>query len=155
MALRFRTLFIVSALLLSSACEQDPDRWNRGYKLVGETTTNRVADWSFTNAIQEIYIEVVPWYQVEHSVTIWCFDLDGKLYIGSYRERKNWEDVVASNPDVRLKIDGTIYAMEVGTEIKDASLVARLDEVLESKYDLEAVFGDNIHQWWYYPVTQS
>lgn len=149
-----RALLVAMVMFFATGCEQDPDRWNRGYKLEGETTSQMVDDWSFTRDIQEIYIEVSPWYQVPHSVTIWCFDVDGNLYIGSYRERKTWEDVVASNADIRLKIDGVIYAMHVEPQIEDAALIARLDEVLESKYDLQAVFGDTRHQWWYYPVSQ-
>ena len=150
----FSGLSIVLGALLLSACEQDPDKWVRGYTLEGETTTTVVEDWSFTRDIQEIYIESTPWWQVPHSVTIWCFDIDGQLYVGSYRERKRWEDNVSGNSSIRLKIDGVIYAMEIGAQVQNQELIDRLDEVLETKYDLQAVFGNEKHQWWYYPVAQ-
>ena len=38
-------------LVLLSGCEKNPQYWESGFKLEGEATYRRVADWRFTNAI--------------------------------------------------------------------------------------------------------
>jgi hypothetical protein len=79
-----------------------PEDETPGLWLSGEIAPERVDDWRFTNDIEEIFVETRPWYGIPHSTTIWCVELGGELYIGSYGdEKKTWENNVARHPAAR------------------------------------------------------
>ena len=149
-------LRFVAVLLLAQAglsgCQ--PEDTQPGLWLDGELVSENVADWSHTNAIQEIFIQTRSPYLLPHSTTIWCVELGGELYIGSYGdEKKRWENHVLSNPSARLGIDGRLYAVTI-SPVADARMNAALDQRYLEKYDMQAVFGSNVPAWWYYHVAQ-
>ena len=129
--------------------DESPGLWLRG-----ESVEAHLDDWRFTNDIEEIFIETRPWYGLRHSTTIWCVELDGELYVGSYGdEKKAWEKNIARDPEARLRIAGKIYQVKL-TPVTDPDLTDALHAAYAQKYDMVEVFGDDIPQWWYYRVAQ-
>ncbi len=146
LSLAFATFLLFSLL----GCE--PGVLRPGLWLSGEDVTTPVTDWSFTAPHQDIYLETSTWYGIPHSVTIWGVEHGGEFYIGSYDETKTWEGHVARNPDATLRIDGKLY--EITTElIEDPALNSAVFETYEQKYDMEATFGDEVPEWWFYRVA--
>ncbi len=145
-----RRVALLAAVIVVLGCQprdETPGLWLRG-EIVGE----RVDDWRFTREIDEIFVETRPWYGIPHSTTIWCVEIDGKLYVGSYGEdKKTWENNIARNPEAKLRIDGKIYEVRV-SPITDAALTKTVDVAYTQKYDMAEVFGDDLPLWWYYSI---
>jgi hypothetical protein len=94
----------------------EPDARRPGLWLKGELVTTPVADWSFTDKIQNIKIQTNTWYLLPHSVTINCVSYKGQLYLDSfyaagltYPHGRSWNENVARDPHVRLKIGDKLY----------------------------------------------
>jgi len=115
MATRSRpSVFLVTALLLVMACE--PKDRRPGLWLSGDVVTAPVSDWSFANAVPEIFIETRTWYGIPHSVTVACVGIGDRLYVpsvyrnrGKFPDERYWNRNVVRDPRVRLKIAGKIY----------------------------------------------
>jgi hypothetical protein len=136
---------------LAAACQ--PNDTRPGLWLRGERAAEPVQDWQFTGTVDEIFIETRTRYGLRHSTTIWCVEIDGRLYIGSYDDDvKFWERNIARNPAARLRIEGRLYDVAV-TPIADSELGSRLDERYASKYDMADVFGEDPPPWRYYRVA--
>lgn len=108
------SLTLLCGALLFLACE--PQDRRPGLWLSGDVVREPVSDWSFTDALPEIFLETRTWYGVPHSVTVVCVGVGDKLYVPSvYRERgefpdeRLWNRNVMRDPRVRLKIGGKIY----------------------------------------------
>jgi hypothetical protein len=145
-------LVVFAAAVVWIGCQ--PKDVRPGLWLSGESVEAHVDDWRFTGDIEEIFIETRPWYGLPHSTTIWCGELDGHLYVGSYGdEKKAWEKNIARNPEARLQIAGKLYRVEL-EPVTDADLTASLDAVYAQKYDMAEVFGDDLPRWWYYRAAQ-
>ena len=139
------------ALLFAMACQ--PQDTRPGFGLSGTRATELIQDWRLTNAVQEIFIETRTGYGLRHSTTIWCAELDGRLYIGSYDDDiKFWERNIARDREARLKIEGAIYDVTV-TPVASSELNRKLDERYAAKYDMADVFGDDLPAWRYYRVA--
>jgi hypothetical protein len=102
------------ALLWLAACE--PQDRRPGLWLSGETVAEPVTDWSFTDAVPEIFLETRTWYGIPHSVTVVCVGIGDRLYVPSvYRERgefpseRYWNRNVVRDPRVRLQIGEKLY----------------------------------------------
>ena len=149
-----RIAWIVAMLgigLLVVACQ--PKDEQPGFWLKGERAEEPVQDWRFTEHVEEIFVETRTWYGLRHSTTIWCVELEGRLYIGSYDDDvKYWERNVARNPEARLRIQGWIYDVTV-TPVANRELSEKLDERYAAKYDMAEVFGDDLPAWRYYRVA--
>lgn len=144
-------VILVCLFLFALSCQ--PEDEQPGLWLGGEEVTEVPQDWRFTDEIEEIFIETRPWYGLPHSTTIWCVELDGVLYVGSYGpEEKAWEAAVASDPQVRLEIDGRLYPVEVH-RLPDSPLSQAVNQRYFEKYDMEEVFGEDVPEWWFYRVA--
>ena len=145
----------VSIAIVSLGCQPKDER--PGLGLSGDTVEKIVTDWTFTEDIEEIFIETKTWYLLPHSTTIWCAEMGGDLYIGSYGEgegdKKRWEKNVARNPEATLRIDGKLYDVTV-TPVTGPRMVGRIDARYNEKYDMADVFGDELPKWWFYLVAQ-
>ena len=154
-AIGFRLAVAVAVAVASLGCQPKDER--PGLGLSGDTVEKPVTDWTFTNDIEEIFIQTKTWYLLPHSTTIWCAEMGGELYIGSYGEgegdKKRWEKNVARNSEATLRIDGKLYDVTV-TPVTGARMIGRLDDRYNEKYDMEDVFGDELPKWWFYLVTQ-
>ena len=148
----FSILLGAFASMFLTACE--PRDVYPGLWLSGEEVTENIDDWRFADQVEEIFIETQAWYGLPHSKTIWCVELRGTLFIGSYgAEKKNWENNLLRQPKARLKINNGLYDVVV-TEVSDKVLTAALDQAYNGKYDMADVFGKEIPTWWYYKVEQ-
>jgi hypothetical protein len=130
-----------------------PEDETPGLWLGGEIAPEWVDDWSFTDDIEEIFVETRPWYGIPHSTTIWCVELGGELFIGSYGdEKKTWENNVARQPEAKLAIAGKLHEVTLAP-VTEADRVEALDAAYAKKYDMAEVFGDALPDWWYYHVA--
>ena len=94
--------------------------------------------WTFTDEFKEIYAEVQTPYFIPHSVTIWCAQAEGKLFIGARDpETKNWPGWVDKNHDIRLKIGDNIYSL-AASALSDKATLTRVQAAYTQKYDLSA-----------------
>jgi hypothetical protein len=94
----------------------EPNARRPGLWLKGDLVTTPVADWSFTDRIQNIKIQTNSWYLLPHSVTINCVSYKGQLYLDSfyatgltYPHGRRWNENVARDPHVRIKIGNQLY----------------------------------------------
>ncbi len=137
---------MILAVSLLSACnpsDQRPGLWLSGEEAPAPT------DWSFTDAHPEIAVEVATPYFIPHSVTVWCAQLDGVLYLGARApEEKNWPGWVDDAPNVRLLVGEAIYSVTL-TDVFDPTEIARLQQAYVDKYDIDSmeVPGASIRYW--------
>jgi hypothetical protein len=103
-----------------------------GLWLKGEPVTNPVADWSFTDKVQQIKIQTQTPFLLPHSVTIWCAVYNGNLYVSSYRGRLWVEDAIR-DPHVRLKIADQLYDRNLSV-VNDPAEKAAVLEAKGKKY---------------------
>ncbi len=115
----------------------DPQDRRPGLWLRGDVAATLPEDWSFTDAHQEVAVEVRTPYFIPHSVTIWCASLDGRLVVGARApETKRWPAWVDRDPNVRLGIGGDIYEVQLA-RLEDSAQLDRVRKVYASKYHLE------------------
>jgi hypothetical protein len=150
-------LTLLTSLVAIAACQPKDERF--GFALSGDPAPEPVLDWRFTDEIDEIAIQTRTWYGLPHSTTIWCVQVEGRLFVGSYgyaeegeSAMKYWEKNVARNPDARLRIGDSLYDVTIEPVI-DPGLVAVLDDAYATKYDMADVFGEDLPDWWYYGVS--
>lgn len=134
MTSRLRIAVLLIGALALTACLNPRDRCP-GLWLRGEVA-EPPADWSFTDAHREIAIEVRTPYGLRHSVTIWCAQVDGQLYVGARApETKRWPGWVDRRPEVRLGIAGKIYPAKLAP-LGEADDLERLGAAYARKYEL-------------------
>ena len=115
------------------ACE--PQDRRSGLWLGGEVA-EFPNDWSFVDEHKEIALQVSTPYLLPHSITIWCVQVDGRLYIAAGRaETKNWPGWVDDDPRVRLKIGESVYEA-VLADLEDPDQLRPVQETYAIKYDL-------------------
>ncbi|MGR8918926.1 MAG: DUF2255 family protein [Gammaproteobacteria bacterium] len=122
---------VLGLLLGCQPSDRTPGQWLRGTPVDGFP-----ADWRFTDAHAEIFVEVgTPW-RVPHSVTIWCAQVEGQLFIGARNAAaKRWPGWMARNRDIRLKISEQIYDVKA-TPVSDAATLAAVRAAYARKYAL-------------------
>jgi len=124
----------IALVVVIAGCINPQDR-TPGTRLFGEVTA-APSDWSFTNDYKLIAVEVRSPYLIPHSVTIWCAELDGQLYIGAREpETKRWPGWAARNPNVRLGIGSQIFEVRL-VPIEDLERVRRIQSAYARKYNL-------------------
>ena len=140
--------------LVATACFSPEDQ-RPGLHLTGEPVAIP-ADWSFSNDYKEIAVEVQTPYFLPHSVTIWCAEVDGVLYIGARNpESKRWPGWVDAHPDVRLKIGEKLYEVSL-MPLDQPERIDRLRRAYAAKYELPATppgEGPPIRYWQVAPRT--
>ena len=127
---------LVIALIVLRVVGLDPRERRPGLWLAGEVVTTPVADWSFTDPYQTIFVQTRSWYGLPHSVTVSCTAYDRRLYLTAvyppglvFPRDRLWNKNVARDPHVRLKIGTKVYPATLavvpdGAE-KDAVLAAK------------------------------
>ncbi len=124
----------ILAILVLAGCE--PENRTPGLWLSGAQQPFP-DDWSFSQDHREITIEVATPYFIPHSVTIWCAELDGDLYVGAAApDTKNWPGWVMDSPDVVLKVGEAIYEATL-TRLSEQDHIDSVRSVYAAKYDLE------------------
>lgn len=106
-----------------------------GGRLAGPLAASQRPDWSFTDAIDTIAVEVGP--DDPLSVTTWVFMLDGELYVAAdfFNPLKRWPHRVLADPRVRLRIAGEIYEKRA-VRVTDRATIERLRRAIADKYDI-------------------
>jgi hypothetical protein len=125
-----------------------------GGRVHGEPVSERVADWSFTDAHRLAVVETRPSFP--HSVTTILVAHQGALYVPSRDPRgKRWPRYVLEDPRVRIEIDGKVYAGRLVRE-PDAALGEALLQTLAAKYQRPAPSGSEPRpEVWFFRFEQS
>lgn len=111
-----------------------------GLWLSGTLVTTPVSDWSFASKYFTLEIQTRTPYLLPHSVTAACITFMNQLYVGSiyqpgleYPRGRNWNENVARNPHVRVKVGDHLYRATL-VHITDPSLVAAVLAAEQAKY---------------------
>jgi len=105
-------------------------------------------DWTFTDDHREIAVEVSTPYLISHSVTIWCAQVGGTLYIAAAApDTKNWPGWVEDDPAVRLKIGDGVYGVRLD-QLADDAEIAAVQTAYQRKYELETIGGGAPVRYW-------
>ena len=131
---------LILLLLVLSVTGFEPHGLYPGLWLKGELVTTPVTDWSFTDQFRIIEIQTRTWYLIPHSVHVSCVAHEGQLYLdsvygegGNYPPGRRWNDNVARDPHVRLKIDGKLYDRAL-VRITDEAQIAAVEATKLKKY---------------------
>jgi len=131
---------LIVLLLVARVTGLEPNQRRPGLWLKGELVTTPVADWSFTDQVPNLKIQTNTWYGIPHSVTINCVSYKGQLYLDSfyaagltYPHGRSWNENVARDPHVRLKIGDKLYDRTLAL-VTDPAETAAVNEAKEKKY---------------------
>jgi hypothetical protein len=88
-----------------------------GLWLRGNIATAPVSDWSFTDKYQTVKVQTRDRFLGAYSVTTYCVSYNGQLYLTSvyapglppFPHGRHWNENVARDPHVRLKIGDDLY----------------------------------------------
>ena len=118
----------------------EPNARRAGLWLTGELVTTPVTDWSFVNQVPNLKIQTNTWYGIPHSVTINCVSYKGQLYLDSfyragltYPHGRSWNENVARDPHVRIKIGNRLYDRTLSL-VSDPAEAAAVNEAKMKKY---------------------
>jgi hypothetical protein len=133
--------FVVFTLVLTAVAACEPHDRRPGQWLRGEVVTAPVTDWSFSNDVDEIFVETATWYFVPHSVTTTVVTSGGTLYVpslyyegGDFPNERLWNRNIARDPHVRLKIGEKIYPRTAAL-VTDPDERTRVLAAFAAKYD--------------------
>lgn len=131
--LKILSHIVLTALFIGYIAYQfrtDPISVISGQRLSGEEVAYP-SDWDFTDEHMTIAVESRPGNP--HSVTTWCWVMDGELYIpAGSGSTKDWPGYVTSDPRVRLKIGDSVYPVSLTRVMKMQT--ERVAEVAAGKY---------------------
>ena len=126
---------VLLLLVVARITGLEPTTRRPGLWLQGELVTTPVADWSFTDKVQNIKIQTNTWYLLPHSVTTYCVALDSQLYLTSvyqagqeYPHGRSWNTDVERDPHVRLKIGDQLYDRTL-SHVTDPAEIAKVLEL--------------------------
>ena len=95
------------------------------------TVVEAPASWSFTDQVETVQLESLP--ADPYSVNIWVIALDEGLFVHAGANRAAWVENIEADPNVRLRVDGSIYelaAVRVGSQDE----FDRFSDAYEEKY---------------------
>jgi len=100
------------------------DRTPGGY-LLGDAATERVQDWSFANTVPLCQIQIDVGL-LPHSINLNCMSTrEGDLYLScSQCGSKRWSNAALENESARLRLEGTVYPVNV-TRVTDPNELNR------------------------------
>ena len=141
--LKIAGLIVVCVVLLVvvlSVTGLEPRQRTPGLWLKGNVVTAPVTDWSFTDKVDTVEVQTRTWYLVPHSVTTYCVALNGRLYLDSfyragaeYPHGRSWNENVARDPHVRLKIGNNLYDVTLAHDT-DPALKTAVLQLVAKKY---------------------
>ncbi len=109
------SVVLVAALyLLARFVPVEPIDRRPGLGLVGPVADARTADWSFLEGLTEIEVETQSSIGIPHSVTTVLWRDGNDLYIPCKAcDTKRWPKNVAADPEVRIRVRGIVYPMQM------------------------------------------
>ena len=126
-------LILISPLL--SSCE--PSDTRPGFWLSGEAEAFP-SDWTFAENFKQIALQVATPYGLPHSITIWCVQVDGSLYIAaSAPDTKRWPGWVEDDPSVLLKFGDRLFEGRL-QQLSDAAEIKAVSGAYGTKYQLKS-----------------
>ncbi len=97
-------------------------------------------DLSFLDAAMEVELETRPWFGIPFSVTVVVARDENAIYVPSLYDAaqpfpgtKYWNHVVAANPNVRLRVEETLYPLSI-TPVMDQTEFRAAFAALGRKY---------------------
>jgi hypothetical protein len=134
---------VVVLLVVLSITGLEPRQRTPGLWLKGTLVTTPVADWAFTDQVSTVEVQTRTWYGIPHSVTTYCVSYHGQLYLDSfyppgveYPHGRSWNENVARDPHVRLKITNSLYDVTLSHDIDPADKAIVLQLVAKKYPDL-------------------
>jgi hypothetical protein len=117
-----------------------------GLWLRGNVVTAPVADWSFTDIYQTIKVQTRDRFLLPHSIGTYCVSYNGQLYLTSvyapglppYPHGRRWNENVARDPHVRLKIGDQLYDRTL-VYVTDPDLRAAVIQNKAKKYPQQVI----------------
>ncbi|MDA0823250.1 MAG: DUF2255 family protein [Proteobacteria bacterium] len=135
--LKIPALILIAISLL--ACE--PSDRRPGLWLSGNEVQTFPTDWTFTDDHREVFVQVVTPYFLPHSVTIWCAQISGTLYIAARSpETKNWVGWIEKDNNLRLKIGEDVYDARA-VPVNDEETLKQVRLAYSRKYQLSESTG--------------
>jgi len=128
----------------------EPHDRTPGLWLKGNLVSTPVADWTFANQYSNLKLQTQAWYLLPHSVTINFIAYNGQLYLASfypegvpYPHGRSWNENVARNPHVRIKIGDALYDRTL-SYVADPAEKAGMLQAFGKKYP-ELKIPGNVH----------
>lgn len=145
---------LVVGLLTLRFMGYEPRDGSTGFWLTGEVVTTPVTDWSFTKAIEEIFVETRTWYYIPHSVNTYCSIYNDNLYLfsayyqgGKFPESRYWNRNVLRDPRVRLKIGDQLFERTLSWVTDEADREAVLQTFIEKYTEWHSPGLENVHMF--------
>ena len=130
---------LVLLLVVLSITGLEPRQRTPGLWLKGNPAATP-ADWSFTDQVSTVEVQTRTRFLLPHSVTTYCVNYNGQLYLDSfyppgveYPHGRSWNENVARDPHVRLKIGNDLYDVTL-VHVTDPAEKAALRELKAKKY---------------------
>lgn len=101
-----------------------------GGALEGPTTATPDS-WAFTDQVSTVQLETNP--ADPYSVNIWVTALDDHLYVHAGANRSTWVENLESDPNARMRIEGSIYEL-VAERVETQNEFARFADAYDRKY---------------------
>lgn len=130
-----RLLFSILLLTLSTllaGCDE-PFIVMAGGALTGETDDPPL-DWTPLNEVEVVQLETRP--EDPYSVNVWMIARGKNIYVATGTGETRWTRNIAENPDVRLRVDGKIYALEA-TRVTDETEKIDIGNEYVKKYGVD------------------
>lgn len=145
---------LVLGLLTLRFIGYEPQDRSTGLWVTGDLVTTPVTDWSFTEEVEEIFVETRTWYFIPHSVNTLCSVYNGELYVfsayyqgGEFPSRRYWNRNVLRDPRVRLKIGDQLFERTL-SHITDEAERAAVHQTFVEKYTEWHTPGlENVHMF--------
>ncbi len=119
-----------------------------GGVISGEVASESVSDWSFIEGSGLCAVETRPGFP--HSVTVYCFTGNKKLYVGCMGcATKLWSKYVANDPRVRIKAAGKVYPVTMN-RIEEPALLAQVWSTVRGRGSEDRPVPDG---YWMYELT--
>jgi hypothetical protein len=140
---------LIILLIILSITGLEPQDRRPGLWLKGHLTTTPITDWSFTDKYQTLEIQTRTWYLLPHSVHTICVAYGGNLYVSSvyaaglppYPHGRSWNEDVARDPHVRLKIGDQLFDRTL-TLVTDPAERAGVLQKQAEKYSVPGETGN-------------
>jgi hypothetical protein len=87
--------------------------------------------WSFTDGVKTVQLETRP--ADPYSVNVWVIALGEHLYVHAGTRRNAWVENLESDPNARLRVGGSLYAL-VAARVDDQAEFDRFADAYERKY---------------------
>ena len=116
-----------------------------GESLSGDVATGLPADWSFADEEKTVQLETRP--SAPYSVNLWGVSIGDRFYLASGRGGEaKWVEHIAKDPNVRLRVGGTIYELRA-IRVSNETHSERFLEALKRKYDWEPSVRERDEAW--------